>query len=119
MRLPGGRQAQPGVATGQSVWLGGWVIQRSLLGDLSCCNLPNPAAQMRQGRQARVAYKGSSYVKPSEDRSLGNRAYGSAYGAEPVPSRVFNTGLEPYGCEGYGLKRLWGCCGGACGRGGR
>ena len=91
----------------------------ALVGDLSCCNLPKPVAQMRQGRQARVAYKGSSYVKPSEDRSLGNRAYGCAHGAEPVPSRVFNTGLEPYGCEGYGLKRLWGCCGGACGRGGR
>ena len=29
MRLPGGRQAQPGVATGQMFWPDGWVMQRA------------------------------------------------------------------------------------------
>jgi len=28
LRLPGGWQAQPCASTGQSVWLGGWIIQR-------------------------------------------------------------------------------------------
>lgn len=32
MRLPGGGQALPGGATGHSVWLGGWVMQRSFNG---------------------------------------------------------------------------------------
>ena len=76
-------------------------------GSLSGCNLQRSAAQMCKGRLARIAVKGQGHVKPTKSCSFGDRTDGRAYGAEPVPSGVFNNRLEPHGSQGHGFRRLW------------